>query len=88
MKKLFENLTDGSVYAILCVLNYVVVLTTALITKAFNNEVSTFAGVGFLVGFLAMCVELATVGNKRENAPMWCVVGVIVGSVYAYLLGA
>lgn len=86
MKNWIKNLFDDDVAIVLGIVNLLLVLITACIVKAFSGDVSTFAGCAFLVGFVAVVFEWIFCA-KTEKAPAGATIGVLIATVFAYILG-
>lgn len=81
MKNFKEKLAEA-----VGVVNMVLVLVAALVTKAFYNDVSIFTGVAFLVGFVVLVVEWI-VFRRDDTVPMRACTGFLAGVLFTYLLG-
>ena len=86
MKKWFKNFATDNIAACLGTVNVFIVLIAALLTKAFNSDVSIFTGVAFLVGFVALVVEWIAF-RKSDTAPAGACIGFLAGVLFTYLLG-
>lgn len=87
MKNWIKNLVNDDVAIVLGIVNLLLVLVAACVAKGFvGDDVSSFAGCAFLVGFVAVVFEWIFC-QKSDKAPAGAIIGVLLATVFAYVLG-
>lgn len=85
--KWLKKLVDDDLTVVACLLCFFIAEVVALVTKIFNGDVSVFAGYGFVASAVAMVAIWISTYKKSETAGFGATIGVLLGTVFTYLLG-